>query len=53
MHWPMGFQEGGDGFIPVGDDGKAIKSEHHYTETYEAMESAVAQGNFCCSIFSH
>lgn len=44
MHWPMGFQEGGDGFIPVGDDGKAIKSEHHYTETYEAMESAVAQG---------
>lgn len=44
MHWPMGFEEGGSEFVPVGEDNKSVNSEVHFMETYEAMELAVTQG---------
>lgn len=43
MHWPMGFREGEEGFIPVEND-KCVPSEIDFMETYHAMELAVEQG---------
>lgn len=42
IHWPMGFKEG-DEDMPM-ENGKAIPSDIHYIETYQAMEELVAQG---------
>jgi diketogulonate reductase-like aldo/keto reductase len=44
IHWPMGFEEGGEIF-PRTEDGKHMRySEIDYLETWKAMEEAVQAG---------
>jgi len=43
IHWPMGYYEG-DGYIPMGNDGKIVFSDVDYMETWRAMEDAVYAG---------
>lgn len=43
MHWPFGFKENAGDF-PMGENGKPLLSDVHFTETYKAMELIVEQG---------
>lgn len=43
MHWPSSFKRGEDLF-PKGEDGKFIKGEGDYVETYKAMEKCLKKG---------
>ncbi|KAH8296343.1 hypothetical protein KR054_004917, partial [Drosophila jambulina] len=43
LHWPMGFQEGGE-LIPVDKDGKTLFSSVDYVDTWKAMEKLVEEG---------
>lgn len=44
IHWPIGLKEGTAEPIPMGDNGKPLLSEVHFTETYQALEELVNQG---------
>jgi len=48
IHWPVGYQEGGDLF-PLKPDGTAAPSDVDYVDTWIAMEALVAKG-LCRSI---
>jgi len=43
IHWPMGYYEG-DGYIPMGKDGKILFSSTDFMDTWHAMEDAVYAG---------
>ncbi|XP_020804586.1 aldose reductase isoform X2 [Drosophila serrata] len=43
IHWPMGYQEGGELF-PVDKDGKTAQSDVDYVDTWKAMEKLVEDG---------
>ncbi|XP_040886575.1 aldo-keto reductase family 1 member B10-like [Toxotes jaculatrix] len=43
VHFPMGFQAGGDDF-PLDSEGLAISDNTHFLETWEAMEELVDAG---------
>lgn len=43
MHWPFGYQEGGD-YFPRDDAGEIIHTDVDYLETWKGMEECVAKG---------
>jgi len=43
IHWPFGYQEGGDPF-PVDKDGKTLPSDVDYLDTWKAMEEIYKSG---------
>jgi aldehyde reductase len=40
IHWPMGFKEEAGDF-PMGEDGKPLLSDVHYTETYKVSFQSI------------
>lgn len=44
IHWPMGYQEGGDKLFPLDSNGQFIDSGADYLDTWKAMELLVDAG---------
>ncbi|KAI0215964.1 Aldo-keto reductase family 1 member A1 [Lamellibrachia satsuma] len=43
IHWPYGFQRGGEAF-PKDKDGNVLYADTHYLETWKAMETCMDEG---------
>ena len=41
IHWPMGYQEGGELFPKDPESGKILLSDTHFFDTWQALEDAV------------